>query len=424
MKFLKCQEGFIMDRTILHCDLNNFYASVECMLNPELKGYPVAVCGSEKERHGIVLAKNEIAKKAGVKTGEVIWQAKQKCKDIIILPPNYSEYLKYSKLTREIYYRYTDMIEPFGIDECWLDVTGSVHLFGDGKTIANLIREDVKKELGLTISVGVSFNKIFAKLGSDMKKPDAVTVISREDFKDKIWNLSASDLLGVGCATAKKLRAFGILTIGELANAPYAFIHKMLGKNGDYLYSYANGLDNSRVMHCDYQIDVKTVGHSITCNSDLENNEEVWKVLLELSQGVSRRLREGGLCAKGVCVSVKDNKLQYSEYQDQLPFPTRSASIMANSAIKLFIEKYDWQKKVRAVGVRAINLCQYNIFEQSSFFYDIKKHLKTETLETVTEKIRKKYGKDSIKAASLMGNIKMCMGSLQEETLMPNAMFR
>lgn len=221
-----------MERTILHCDMNNFYASVECMLNPKLKGHPVAVCGSTEERHGIVLAKNYEAKAYGVQTGEVVWQAKQKCKDLIVVNPHYLEYIKYSRLAREIYSRFTDLIEPFGMDECWLDVSGSTDLFGTGEKIAEKIKETIKFELGLTISVGVSFNKIFAKLGSDMKKPDAITVIKKDTFKKKIWNLPASDMLGVGRATKKKLDNYGIYTIGDLAQTSPNLLQTTLGKNG------------------------------------------------------------------------------------------------------------------------------------------------------------------------------------------------
>ena len=212
-----------MLRNILHCDMNNFYASVECMLDPALKKYPVAVCGSVEERHGIVLAKNYKAKAFHVQTGDAVWQAKQKCKDLVIVPPHYEEYIKYSKLARNVYERYTDQVEPYGMDECWLDISRTEDIFGSPEQVANEIRETIKFELGLTISVGVSFNKIFAKLGSDMKKPDAVTVIEKDTFRDKIWGLPASDLLGVGRATKKVLDKYDIRTIGDLAQPTQTF---------------------------------------------------------------------------------------------------------------------------------------------------------------------------------------------------------
>ena len=271
--------------------MNSFYASVECMLNPSLKGKPVAVGGSAESRHGIILAKSQEAKACGVKTGEALWQAREKCSDLIIIEPHYEEYMKYSEKAHEIYRRYTDLIEPFGLDECWLDVTSSLSLFGSGAVIAESIRETVKFELGLTVSIGVSFNKIFAKLGSDLKKPDAVTCIEKANFREKIWPLPASDLLGVGRATTKKFESCGIITIGDLAKTDVDFLRRRFGKCGEQLWVYANGLDSSRVKHDSYLREIKSIGHGITCVSDLVSTDEVWKVFLQLSQDVSRRLK-------------------------------------------------------------------------------------------------------------------------------------
>ena len=236
-----------MDRVILHSDLNNFYASVECLYNPELQGKPVAVCGSQSSRHGIVLAKNYVAKAMGIKTGEVIWQAKQKCPGLIVVPPNFSLYLKFSRLATEIYRDYTDLIEPFGIDESWLDISSSAGLFGSGEKIAHEIRNRIKEEMGVTVSIGVSFNKVFAKLGSDLKKPDAVTIINQANFRQKIWPLPAKELLYVGRATSKKLDRVGISTIGAIAAAPREFLVNLLGKWGEALWVFANGYDVSIV---------------------------------------------------------------------------------------------------------------------------------------------------------------------------------
>ena len=257
------------DRAILHSDMNSFYASVEMMLDPKLRGKAVAVCGSTENRHGIVLAKSELAKRAGVKTGMVNWEAKQRCKDLILVPPQYDQYLKYSKLAHEIYYRYTDLVEPFGMDECWLDVTGC-EIYGKPLEIAEEIRQSVKEELGLTVSIGVSFNKIFAKLGSDLKKPDAITVITKQNFKENIWPLAASELLYVGSATTKKLASYGIKTIGDLAATEPSTLKYMFGINGLKLWRYANGTDESRVMQKDFVSPVKSIGHGITCTADLD----------------------------------------------------------------------------------------------------------------------------------------------------------
>lgn len=235
-------------RTYLNKVKNDYeYILIDCMLDPSLRKYPVAVCGSVEERHGIVLAKNYAAKAFDVKTGDAVWQAKQKCKDLVIVPPHYEEYIKYSKLARSVYSRFTDQVEPYGMDECWLDISGTEHIYGSPERVANKIRETIKFELGLTISVGVSFNKIFAKLGSDMKKPDAVTVIPQDTFREKIWGLPAADLLGVGRATQRVLDSYCIKTIGDLAKTDPDFLKRKLGKNGTALWQYANGNDHSRV---------------------------------------------------------------------------------------------------------------------------------------------------------------------------------
>ena len=279
------------DTTILHSDMNCFYASVEMMLNPGLRNKAVAVCGATEDRHGIVLAKSERAKKAGVKTGMVNWEAKRLCPDLILVPPQYDQYLKYSKLAHEIYYRYTDLVEPFGMDECWLDVSCSTRLYGSGEKIAQNIRKAIKEELGLTVSIGVSYNKIFAKLGSDMKKPDAITVIKEADVESKVWTLPVSELLYVGRATTKKLEKYGIHTIGQLSTVNPQLLKSWFGVNGLNLWHYANGTDSSRVMQKDFVSPIKTIGHGITCTADLENNSEVWRVMLELCQDLGHKLR-------------------------------------------------------------------------------------------------------------------------------------
>lgn len=396
-----------MERTILHCDMNNFYASVECMLDPRLKGHPVAVGGSEEMRHGIILAKNYEAKKYGIQTGEALWQARQKCPNLIIVPPHYEEYLKYSRLAHEIYAEYTDLIEPYGMDEVWLDLTGSTRLFGDGETVANILRERMKFELGLTISVGVSFCKVFAKLGSDMKKPDAVTVIPPERFREITWDLPASDMLGVGHATEKVLASYGIHTIGQLANAYPDLIHRRLGKNGDALLAFANGLDRSRVAPQDYEPPMKSVGHGITTMQDLENNAEVWNIMLALTQDIGHKLRVYNKNAGGVAIYIRDCELHGKQWQCQLPLRTHSAAIIAKQAYQLFERSYSWERPIRSVTVRAINLCSQDVPEQIQFFTDPSEVERKEKLETVVEEIRDRFGKYSIQPACLFQDIKM-----------------
>lgn len=286
-----------MERAILHSDLNCFYASVEMMLDPRLRGKAVAVCGCTEDRHGIVLAKSEKAKRAGVKTGMVNWEAKQCCRDLIIVPPQYDQYLKYSKLTQAIYQRYTDMVEPFGMDECWLDVTGSRYVCGDARTIAENIRRSVKEELGLTVSIGVSFNKVFAKLGSDMKKPDAITEISPDSYKEKVWPLPCSDMIYCGPATTAKLARYGVRSIGDVAACDPVFLKGLLGVNGLGLWSYANGRDNSRVIdHTFYPV---IYGAE---ESDDWTDPKVWKKAnpsLGITVGIDK--------VKDACESAKQN---------------------------------------------------------------------------------------------------------------------
>lgn len=402
--------------------MNSFYASVEMMLDPSLRGKAVAVCGSTENRHGIVLAKSQLAKKAGVKTGMVNWEARQRCPDLIMVPPQYDEYLKYSKLAHEIYYRYTDMVEPFGMDECWLDVTASRYQFGTGTDIAEEIRTACREELGLTVSVGVSFNKIFAKLGSDMKKPDATTVITEEDFKEKVWPLAASEMIYIGRATEAKLAKYGIHTIGEVAATSPDTLRCWFGVNGLALWRYANGYDQSRVMHKDFVSPVKSVGHGITCNADLENEEEVFKVMLELSQDVGHRLRLHGLTARGVQIWIRGKDLSGMQAQCKLPFRTQLPSEITAAGFKLFQERYNWSQPVRAVCIRASDLVPKSDEEQLSIFIDHEKLDRRERLEDTIEELRDRFGKGAVTYAVLLGNLKMPTDG-RDKVRMPGLMY-
>ena len=395
------------ERAILHSDMNSFYASVEMMLNPKLKGKAVAVCGATEERHGIILAKSELAKKAGVKTGMVNWEARQKCPELILVPPQYDQYVKYSKMAHDIYYRYTDLVEPFGMDECWLDVTHSLYGFDSAVSLAEEIRKATREELGLTVSIGVSFNKIFAKLGSDMKKPDAITEITQENFREKVWPLDASEMIYVGRATEKKLAKFGVHTIGELAAVPPENLKSWFGINGIKLWHYANGTDCSRVMHKDFESPIKSIGHGITCTADLLNEEEVFKVVLELSQDVGHRLRVHEMKADGVQIAIRTNELSYEMYQCRLPAITQLPNEIANAAFRLFQERFRWKVPVRAITVRAINLVPQKKPEQLSLFIDNEKRIRREQLEDAVEDVRRRYGKGAITYACLLGDLKM-----------------
>ena len=396
-----------MERVILHADMNNCYASIEAKLNPKLKGLPLAVCGRREDRHGIVLAKSQEAKVLGVKTGESIWQAQLKCPNLLIVPPNYDQYLKHSRWARDIYYDYTNQVEPYGIDECWLDVSGSTHLFGKGKDIAEEIRMRIKKELGITVSIGVSFNKIFAKLGSDMKKPDAVTEIPKKDFRDKVWSLPVEELLGVGRASKKKLNRLMIFTIGDLAKADPDLLKSKLGINGVYLWNYANGRDYSLVSDRDYREPVKSVGRGITTIEDLENNLEVYRVFRELSFGVSKALRVYGYLAGGIQISVKNKELFSRQYQRQILYPSLSSNILAEEAYELFLERYSWESPIRALTIRAIDLIEEKNGIQLSFYDDYSSLIKREKVDDAFFKIRERFGDYSISYAGLMGDIKI-----------------
>lgn len=402
-----------MARNILHCDMNNFYASVECMLSPELKQYPVAVCGSVEERHGIVLAKNYKAKAFKVATGDAVWQAKQKCPDLVVVPPHYEEYLKYSKLAKAIYCDYTNQVEPYGMDKCWLDISGTKKLFGNPVDVANEIRERIKFELGLTISVGVSFNKIFAKLGSDYKKPDAVTVFEKETFREKIWGLPASDLLGVGRATTRVLNNYCIRTIGDLANSDYDFIKRILGKNGVSLWLYANGRDNSTVKDIKFVSPVKSIGHGITTVVDLSNEEEVWRVFLELTQGNGHKLRVHQKVAKAVAIYVRDNTLFSKQWQTQMQMVTQLPLVLAQYAFQLFKKRYDWRNPIRSVTIQAINLFPQDMPQQIGLFCDYERAEKQEKLDGCVEKLCQRFGKRCIRNAVLLQELGMPMGNVE-----------
>jgi len=400
---VKHSEMMYMDRVILHCDLNNFYASVECLYNPDLKSVPMAVGGSKENRHGIILAKNNIAKAAGVKTAETIWQAKRKCPDLVIVPPRHSLYREISGRVREIYKKYTNQIEAFGIDENWLDVTGSTRLFGTGEEIAYEIKERIKNEIGITASVGVSFNKIFAKLGSDMKKPDAVTVISKENFKEKVWKLPVENLLYVGKVGASQLNKIGIYTIGELANTSADLLSKCFGKWGQEIWIYANGLDDSPVAFMDDEEPLKSISNSITTAKDLSNNYEVKLILYQLAESVGYRLRKHGLKGKTIQITIKDSKFKTIDRQITLSEYTDVTADIAKYAYELFLKSWDWNKNIRLLGIRVTNFLRDDECEQITFFNDEHRE-KQQKLDQCLDKIRDKYGQKSVQRALLIND--------------------
>ena len=388
------------ERVILHCDLNNFFASVSLLFNPTLRSVPVAVFGDKEQRHGIVLAKNEAAKRCGVKTAEAIFEARAKCPELVILPPMMDKYKEYSEKAHRIYEEYTDMIEPFGIDECWLDVTGSRLLFGSGEEIADKIRREIKQKLGITVSVGVSFNKVFAKLGSDMKKPDGITVISRENFREKIWRLPISDLLFVGRKTTDKLRSCGICTIGDAAVCSDEMLERLLGKNGLELKRYALGEDNSPVSRQHEKATPKSIGRSVTRQQDFKTPDEIWGMLLSLAREISDSLREQGLYAGGVQVHIRNAALSVKEFSRSYPDSVNGAKIIAERGMELLNEHFGFTEPLRSVGLRAINLRGYQTAIQEDIFGDSEKRETEEKIESSIYELRKKFGSTSITRAA------------------------
>jgi len=386
--------------------MNGFFASVELLDHPELRNVPMAVCGSPDNRHGIILAKNELAKKAGVVTAETLWQARKKCPDLQFVRPHHEKYKKYSLMINEIYYRYTDMVEPFSIDESWLDVTASRTLFGTGKEIADNIRETVKKELGLTLSVGVSFNKIFAKMGSEYKKPDATTEITRDNFKDILWPLPINELFFVGRASAEKLRSFGIRTIGDLAVSDLEWLEKQFGKHGVMMYEYANGLENSPVALASEKQKIKSVGNGITFKRNLTTEEDIRIAVMKLSDTVSGRLRKYQLKCAGVKVDIKDSNLKTISRQSQLDFSTNTAEDISAAAIEII--KRSWkvgENPIRLITITGINLHDENEAQQLTLWNrNEEARMDSEKLGRTMDTIREKFGKNAITFGSIIGN--------------------
>ena len=389
-----------MNRTILHCDMNSFYASVELLTLPQLRGLPVAVCGDPDSRHGIVLAKNEQAKAFGVKTAETIWQARKKCPDLVCIPPHHQRYAEYSRLVNNIYYRFTDLVEPFSIDESWLDITGTMHLFGgDAVAIADRIRDTVREELGLTVSVGVSFNKVFAKLGSDYKKPDATTLISPENFRDILYPLSVRDMLFVGKAAGSTLEQDGITTIGQLAQADPERLEQLLGKLGRQLHTYANGLDRSAVRPMGEREAVKSVGNSTTFPQNLTTRDQVRTGVALLCDSVAMRLRRHGLYCGVIQVTIKDPQFKTISRQKQLPHSTHLMKELMAAAMELIEAAWKYPNPIRLISVTAIHLTsEAESYEQVDLFGQAaeQKSEKQEKIEQAMDTIRGKYGSRAI----------------------------
>jgi DNA polymerase-4 len=434
--------------------MNNCYASIEMFHNPKLRGVPLAVGGDAEERHGIILARSYETRPYGIKVGMALWQARQLCPGLVIVPPNYPLYLRYSRMLRKILCDYSDQVEPFGLDESWVDVTSflgrglrspsqpppragtstptynisesaDVPWWIRGQAIANEIRQRVKDEMGVTVSVGVSFNKIFAKLGSDLKKPDATTVITRENFRDVVWPLAASELLGVGRRTMSKLMTYQILTIGDLAMCDPIILQRRLGKWGLFLHTYANGWDVSPVARAgdsdEYAGIIKTVGNSTTCPRDLENENDCMIVFTNLAESVSERMRELGMMARTVEISLRTNDLFWCTRQMKLKQATHITPELTAAAMQLLRANYGagmerstiysgaagtespllLEKPLRSIGIRGCDLVPINADRQMSLFEDERRRERAEQLEYAVDDIRRRFGHTAITRALL-----------------------
>ncbi len=396
-------------RIILHSDLNNFFASVEIALNPALGGKPLIVCGDPKERHGIVLAKNEEAKRFGIQTAETVYSALRKCPQVQMVGSHHLEYKRYSQKVVEIYSRYTDCIEECSIDECSMDVTESTLLFGSGWEIAERIRADVKRELGLTVSVGVSFNKVFAKLASEMKKPDAVTEITEENFKEKVWPLPVTDLLFVGKSTAETLHNLSIRTIGDLASADENLLIRFLGKRGRQLRVYARGEDNEAVKSEKKKEDLKSIGNSTTLPKDITDREEVKRWFYALSESVAARLRDADVGrASTVQITVRNERLEFKTCQTKVS-PTTLCGDIATASFNLFCKHFPVGTRVRLLGV-TVSGFDYHLQQMSIDTLlegENGRYEKKERAENAVAKLREKYGYASLQRGIVMEDEKL-----------------
>ncbi len=414
-------------RSILHIDMNNFYASVECLYRPEIRNFPVAVAGDPLNRHGIILAKNMLAKKLGVTTGEAIWQAKLKAPGLVLVPPDYKKYLRFSRLARQIYYDYTDQVEAFGLDENWCDITDSLQYLRNGPAaVADAIRGRVREELGVTVSVGVSFNKIFAKLGSDMKKPDATTVIPYDRFRDIVWPRPVSELLYVGRATTRKLQDVAVNTIGDLARIEPDILRQKLGKWGEILWLFANGMDTAPVRKIGEAEQIKSIGNGTTCPRDLTTEQDVRLVFTVLAESVAARMRDCGVKCRGVQIYLRDSDLMSLSRQKKMEYPCCTSDPLIQTAMDLFRQHWRWQKPLRGLGLSAIRLVTADKHIQLSLFDDTAERLMAqEQIEKAVDAIRFRYGHNAVLRASTLLDTKLTgFNPKEDHTIHPYNYFR
>ena len=412
-----------MDRVILHSDCNCFYASVEMLHHPELDGRPLAVGGDPQQRHGIILTANYIAKRAGVKTGEALWQARQACPELVIVPPRMDLYLRFSELAREIYRDYSDLIEPYGLDECWIDCTRSGECLGSGPELAAQISRRIKRELGITVSIGVSWNKIFAKFGSDYKKPDAITVIDRDNYREIVWESPVADLLFVGRATQRKLLRYGILTIGDLARTEPAFLQSVFGKIGLVLSAFARGEDRTPVSPDLGEVPVKSIGNSTTTPRDLTTDQDVKMVIYMLAESVASRLRSHGFAGEVVEIYVRDTELSGFTRQHKISMPTNISEEIAQEAMRLFRANYRWERPIRSIGVRVSHLRNGNDPYQLNIFTDPQWREKQLKADIAVDEIRGRFGIEAVRRGLMRVDTELSADDAQTHVVHPHGYF-
>lgn len=395
------EEASQVARIILHVDMNSFYAAVECMYHPELRGLPLAVGGDAEKRHGIVLAKNEYAKRFGVKTGEALWQARQKCPGLEIISADYPLYMRYSNLARQLYRSYTPKVESFGLDECWLDLSGRDMDFFEASRLAEELHVRIIEELGVTVSIGVSWNKIFAKLGSDMNKPDGTTVITPDNYRQRVWPLPVGELLYVGPATKRKFQHAGIYTIGDLAVSSPDWLQERLGKVGLMLWHFARGEDSSAVAEQDEASIVKSVGNSVTTPRDLVGDEDVKLIFYALGESVAARLREQGLQTACVSISIRDTDLFSLGWQMKLSQPTDLTLEIVGAALEIYHKNYLQKHPIRSMGLRAEKLSPADP-EQLNFLPDRQRREQYARIDRAIDHLRSRFGYVSVRRAYLL----------------------
>ena len=393
-----------MSKVVLHADLNNFYASVACIERPELRELPLAVCGDPTLRHGIVLAKNMPAKRSGVITGQAIWQARQACPNLQTIAPNFDAVLRYSGIVRKIFARYTNRVQPFGVDEAWLDISGVGVEIGEGLCIANHMRHAVREETGLTLSIGVGDNRIFAKLGSDLKKPDGVSVVCAQNRRTVLDPLPVSDLLFIGRATTQKLQAVGIFTIGQLAAVDPAALKALFGKTGLMLSGFARGDDAASVIAEDTQPKMKSVGNSITAAHDIVALHDARITLYGLCESVASRMRKHRVTGRVVQISIRNTTLDWYQRQKKLDFQTDNSFDLFETTYGLLMENWREGTPLRSLGVSVSQLSPAGALMQLSFLPEDAARQKRQILEQTIDSIRERYGHFAIQRAIMLSD--------------------